>query len=62
MDKKNNAPFNSQVKVYKDKIYVIDFENTLRAYSINDGKEIWNRKNTELTYKISKKIIINNSR
>ena len=42
--KNNNAPFNSQVKIYKDRIYVIDFENTLRAYSINDGKEIWARK------------------
>ena len=42
--KKNNAPFNSQIKIYKNKIYVIDFENTLRAYSINDGKEIWARK------------------
>jgi len=42
--KKNSAPFNSQVKIYKDKIYVIDFENTLRAYSIDTGKEIWARK------------------
>ena len=42
--KKNNAPFNSQVKIYKDRIYIIDFENTLKAYSINDGKEIWSRK------------------
>ncbi|WP_415300606.1 PQQ-binding-like beta-propeller repeat protein [Candidatus Pelagibacter sp. Uisw_134_02] len=42
--KKNEAPFNSQVKIYKDKFYVVDFENTLRAYSVKDGKEIWNNK------------------
>jgi outer membrane protein assembly factor BamB len=40
----NNAPFISQVKIYKDRVYVVDFENTLRAYSIKDGKEIWARK------------------
>jgi outer membrane protein assembly factor BamB len=54
--KKNNAPFNSQVKVYKDKIYVIDFENTLRAYSINDGKEIWNRKTQNSLIRSQKKL------
>jgi|TARA_B110000259_G_scaffold5145_1_gene5737 outer membrane protein assembly factor BamB len=53
---KNNAPFNSQVKVYKDKIYVIDFENTLRAYSINDGKEIWNRKTQNSLIRSQKKL------
>ena len=42
--KNNVAPFNSQLKVYKDKLFVIDFENTLRAYLINSGKEIWNIK------------------
>ena len=42
--KNNVAPFNSQLKVYKDKLFVIDFENTLRAYSINNGNEIWNIK------------------
>jgi len=39
--KNNTAPFNSQIKIFKDKFYVIDFTNTLRAYSIKDGKEIW---------------------
>ena len=42
--KKNTAPFNSQIKIYKEKFYVVDFENTLRAYSIKEGKEIWNTK------------------
>ena len=39
--KRNNAPFNSQIKIYKDKFYVIDFENTLRSYSIESGEEEW---------------------
>ena len=37
----NNAPFNSQIKFYKDNFFIIDIENILRAYSIKDGKEIW---------------------
>ena len=40
--KNNTAPFNSQLKIYKDKLFVIDYENVLRAYSINEGNEIWN--------------------
>ena len=37
----NAAPFNSQIKIFKDKFFVIDFTNTLKAYSIKNGKEIW---------------------
>ena len=44
-----------KIKIFKDRIYVVDFENTLRAYSINDGKEIWNSKNKKFTHKVSKK-------
>ena len=40
--KNNLAPFNSQVKIYKDKFFVIDLQNTLRCFSIKDGSEIWN--------------------
>ena len=40
---KNNAyPFNSEVKKYKNKIFVVDYKNTLRCYNINDGSECWN--------------------
>ena len=39
--KNNIAPFNSHVKIFEDKFFVIDFENILRCYSIKDGKEIW---------------------
>ena len=44
--KKNPAPFNSQVKVYKDKFFVVDFNNVLRCFSVIDGSQIW-KVNTE---------------
>ena len=40
--KKNLAPFNSQIKIYKDRFFVVDFTNTLRCFSLKDGKELWN--------------------
>ena len=40
--KSNLAPFNSQIKIYKDKFFIIDFSNTLRCFSLKDGKELWN--------------------
>ena len=30
--KKNLAPFNSQIKIYKDRFFVVDFTNTLRCF------------------------------
>ena len=52
--KRNNAPFNSQIKIYKDKFYVIDFENTLKSYLIKNGEEFW-RVATEKTLVRSQK-------
>ena len=40
--KKNSAPFNSQIKIYKDRFFIIDFTNTLRCFSLKNGKELWN--------------------
>ena len=39
--KNNNYPFNSEIKKYKDKIFLIDDKNTLRCYKIFDGSECW---------------------
>ena len=61
--KNNLAPFNSQIKIYQDKFFIIDFSNTLRCFSVKNGKEIWNIK-TENSLKFgilsfnSKKIVI----
>ena len=52
----NNAPFNSQIKIYKDFFYIIDIENILRAYSIKDGKEIWNLKTENSLVRSQKKL------
>ena len=40
--KNNSAPFNSQIKIHKDKFFIVDFTNTLRCYSMKNGKELWN--------------------
>ena len=60
----NIAPFNSQIKIHKDKFFVVDFENILRCFSIADGKEIWNFKTEKSFIKSQQKLsfIINNNK
>jgi len=62
--KNNSAPFNSQIKIFKDKFFVIDFENILRCFSIKDGKEIWNFKSEKSFIKSQQKLslIINDNK
>ena len=62
--KNNSAPFNSQVKIFKDKFFAIDFENVLRCFSIKDGNEIWNFKTEKSFIKSQQKLsfIINNNK
>ena len=50
--KNNIYPFNSDIKKYKNKFFVIDYKNTLRCYNVNDGNECWNLK-TEDSFTIS---------
>ena len=62
--KNNLAPFNSQIKIYKDKFLIIDFSNTLRCFSINDGSEIWSIKTENSLIRSQKKlsmVILNSS-
>ena len=54
--KRNIAPFNSQIKVYKDNFFVTDFQNILRCYSIKDGEEVWNIKTDSSFVKSQKKL------
>jgi len=68
--KRNDYPFNSEIKVSKDKFFVIDLKNILRCFYIKDGSECWNLK-TENSLTISnsknslildnKQVIFNNS-
>jgi len=37
----NSASFNSEIKIFDDKFFIIDFENIIRCISVNDGNEIW---------------------
>lgn len=50
--KNNIYPFNSDIKKYKNKIFAIDYKNTLRCYNVSDGNECWNLK-TEDSFTIS---------
>jgi outer membrane protein assembly factor BamB len=50
--KNNSYPFNSEIKKNKNKIFVIDYKNTLRCFNIIDGNECWNLQ-TEDSFTIS---------
>jgi len=50
--KNNIYPFNSEIKISKNKIFVVDYKNTLRCYNINDGSECWNLP-TDVSFTIS---------
>ncbi|MDC3074535.1 PQQ-binding-like beta-propeller repeat protein [Candidatus Pelagibacter sp.] len=66
----NSYPFNSEIKKYKNKFFVIDYKNTLRCYNIIDGSECWSVQ-TEDTFTVSsskysliifdKMVVFNNS-
>ena len=61
---RNSAPFNSQLKIYQDKFYVIDFENVIRCISVKNGKELWNYKTEKSFIKSQQKLslIINKNK
>ena len=50
--KKSKYPFNSEIKIFKDKFFVVDFKNTLRCFYLKDGTECWNIK-TEDSFTVS---------
>jgi len=56
--KNNSSPFNSEIKIYKDKFLVVDFQNILRCYSIKNGKELWSIKTDQSFIKSQKKLSI----
>ena len=56
--KKSTAPLNSQIKIYKDKFFIVDLLNTLRCFSIKDGKELWNVKTENSLIRSQKKLSI----
>ena len=56
--KNNTAPFNSQVKIYRNKFFVIDFDDVLRCFSLKDGNELWRVKTETSFIKSQKKLSI----
>ncbi len=56
--KYNSSPFNSQIKTYNDKFFIIDFNNILRCFSIKNGNELWNLKASNTFIKSGKKLSI----
>ena len=54
--KNNSAPFNSQIKIYKDRFFLIDFTNTLRCYSLKSGEELWNFQTESALIRSQKKL------
>ena len=53
--KNHTSTFNSQIKIFKDKFYVVDTDNVLRCFSLKDGSEIWNFKTEKSFIKSQKK-------
>jgi len=56
--KYNNSPFNSQIKIYKDKFFIIDSNNILWCYSLKNGNKIWTVKTSQAFIKSQKKLSI----
>jgi len=54
--KENISAFNSNIKVYKDRFFAIDFDNVIRCFSIKDGKELWFFKSENSFIKSQKKL------
>ena len=53
-EKRHNAPFNSEIKTYKKRIFIVDSNNTLNSFLIKDGTKIWSH--------ITEKSFINSSK
>ena len=53
--KRNDYPFNSEIKTLDDRFFVIDLKNVLRCFFIEDGSECWN-------YETEKALTITNAK
>ena len=62
--KTNLTPFNSQIKIYKDKFYIVDYENILHCFSIKNGNRIWSYQTDNFFVKSKKtlSIVIDNEK
>ena len=60
--KKHSSSFNSQIKIFENKAFVIDMENQLRCFSLETGEIIWSVKTQQSLFRSQKKqsLILNN--
>ena len=60
--KKHSSSFNSQIKTFENKVFVIDMENQLRCFSLETGEVIWSVKTEQSLLRSQKKqsLILNN--
>ena len=54
--KNNKSPFNSQIKIYKDKFFIVDDSNILKCFSLSDGSLIWEFKTQDALIRSQKKV------
>jgi len=50
--KNNMYPFNSDIKIIENRMFVVDYKNTLRSFNLSNGSELWNFQ-TEDSFAIS---------
>ena len=62
--KKHSSSFNSQIKIFENKAFVIDMENQLRCFSLETGEIIWSVKTQQSLFRSQKKqsLILNNGK
>ena len=56
--KESQSGFNSNIKVTKNRVVGVDFDNVIRAFSLSDGKELWNFDTENPFIKSQKKLSI----
>ena len=56
--KENSSPFNSQIKIYKNCILIVDASNSLKCYSLKNGSTIWSHNTEKPFISSSKKLSI----
>ncbi len=61
--KTNSNPFNSEIKIYGNQIFVVDLNNILRKYNLKDGTELWkfNSENSFLKSNKRNSLVIKNN-
>ena len=56
--KNHTNSFNSQIKIFEDRFFVVDVQNVLRCFSIKNGQELWSYKTERYVIKSPKKLSI----